>query len=106
VRQEALLTWRAGCAPPCVQGELLAELEGELYDLRDQLGQAAGKRCLTQVLVKDSMMDQQGVQWRLLGQLCRAAGQSVHTTGCAAGPLFTSLCAMCAVQALLPRQSL
>lgn len=30
------------CVPPVSQGELLAELEGEMFDLRDQLAQAAG----------------------------------------------------------------
>jgi hypothetical protein len=29
---------------PLLQGELLAELEGQLYDLRDQLAQAAGEQ--------------------------------------------------------------
>jgi hypothetical protein len=34
----------AGCLLRCAQGELLAELEGELFDLRDQLAAAAGER--------------------------------------------------------------
>jgi hypothetical protein len=30
-------------AAVCLQGELLAELEGELFDLRDQLAASAGE---------------------------------------------------------------